>query len=175
PRLPSAQFRSPRAESEALRPRLPPDAADRRSRAGVPEPRQAPGVLDRSQEAVLVRRLREPRAPLHGRSERERLDATASAGVARSLVEDDEDDTATQLRRMQQRNDPRLQPGVAGGGRAVVHVVAEVGDDEREVGQPVPREVTRKPGERDDTRAPRTRADDVAEVEERVVLLRVAA
>ena len=76
---------------------------------------------------------------------------------------------------MQQRNDPGLQPGVAGGGRAVVHVVAEVGDDEREVGQPVPREVTRKPGERDDTRAPRTRADDVAEVEERVVLLRVAA
>src|SRR6185437_13386442 len=36
-------------------------------------------------------------------------------------------------------------------------------------------EVTRKLRERDDTRAPRTRADDVVEVEERVVLLRVAA
>src|SRR5207248_3079831 len=100
---------------------LPPDAADRRSRAGVPEPRQAPAVLDRSQEAVVVRRVREPRAPLHRRSECERLDATASAGVARPLVEDDEDDTATQLRGMQQRNDPGLQPGVAGGDRAVVH------------------------------------------------------
>ena len=56
-----------------------------------------------------------------------------------------------------------------------MHVVAEVRDHEGEVGKPVTGEVPREPGERDDAVAAGTRVDDVAEVEERVVLLRVPA
>src|SRR5207237_2827433 len=69
----------------------------------------------------------------------------------------------------------RLEPGVAGRHGAVVHVVAEVRDHEGEVGKPVTGEIPREPGERDDAVAAGTRVDDVAEVEERVVLLRVPA
>jgi hypothetical protein len=56
-----------------------------------------------------------------------------------------------------------------------VHVVAEVRDDEREVGQLVRGEVAGKLRERDDAVAARMRARHVPEVQERVVLLRVAA
>jgi hypothetical protein len=49
------------------------------------------------------------------------------------LVEDDEDRRAGEL---QQRRQEPLQPRVAGRDRAVVHVVAEIRDDECEVGQP---------------------------------------
>jgi hypothetical protein len=56
-----------------------------------------------------------------------------------------------------------------------VHVVAEVWDDEREVGQPMSFEVASEPREGNDAVASRARVGDVAKVEERVVLLRVAA
>ena len=84
-----------RTDSAPARGLLPlPDASDRRSGAREAEPRQAPGVLDRPQQAVVVRGPREPRAPAHGRAERERLDAATASRVARPLVEDDEDDAA---------------------------------------------------------------------------------
>ena len=111
----------------------------------------------------------------HRRAESEGFDAAAASGVARPLVEDDEDDSAPQLGRVQQRDDVLLEPRVAGRDRAVVHVVAEVRHHEREVRQPVPRQVAPELGERYDAVAACPGAGDVAEVEERVVLLRVAA
>jgi hypothetical protein len=123
----------------------------------------------------MVRRSREHGVRAHSRSERERLDVPAATGVARPLVEDDEDDTAPQLRRAQERHDMGLQPRVAGRDRAVVHVVAEVRDDEREVGEPVGPEVVGELGEGDDAVTARPRVGDVPEVEERIVLLRVPA
>jgi hypothetical protein len=56
-----------------------------------------------------------------------------------------------------------------------VHVVAEVRDHEREVREPVRGQIAAEPRERDDAVAACPRAGDVAEVEERIVLLRVAA
>src|SRR5207248_11441795 len=99
-----------------------PDAADRPPSPREAEPRQAPGVLDRAQEAVVVRCPREPRAAAHGRAEGKRLDPPATAGIARPLVDDDADDTAAQRARLQPRGDVRLEPRVAGCHRAVVHV-----------------------------------------------------
>ena len=56
-----------------------------------------------------------------------------------------------------------------------MHVVAEVRDDEGEVREPVAGKVAAEPREGDDAVAACPRAGNVAEVEERVVLLRVPA
>ena len=93
---------------------------------------------------------------------------------ARRLIGHDEDRAPRELRAPQQRRQEPPQPGVAGRDGAVVHVVAEVRRDERKGRQPAAREVAGELRQRDDTAKACPARDDVAKVEERHVLLRVA-
>ena len=70
--------------------------------------------------------------------------------------------------------DRSAEPGVADRDRAVVHRMAEIRDDEREVGQAACSKIRSEPCQRDDLRPPARTPGDVLEVRERVVLLRVA-
>ena len=74
---------------------------------------------------------RERRVPAHCASKYQRRNVVRRP----ALVEDDEDRGA---RLAEQRRDEPAKPCIAGRDGTAVHVVAEVGDDEREVGQ-VPR------------------------------------
>src|SRR5438105_14049616 len=106
--------------------------AHRRGGCGLAEGVQSPGVLNRSQQAVmrLVERRTQSRHTV-GRDDQGRDLATggvAAATCARgTLVPGDEQNPAVLERRGGEdaRNDVR-QPRVAGGDRAIVHVVAHV-------------------------------------------------
>src|SRR6266545_2243005 len=117
---------------------LPPDAGDR-SRAGrAAEQGQAPRLLDRPQEAVVVRDPAEANMRPNCGPDRERHDVPAAAGAGHTLVEGDEDHRAW---KPQQRSDGAAEPGVTHPDGAVVHRVAEVWHDEREARQALGRDV----------------------------------
>jgi hypothetical protein len=146
-----------------------PNAGDGSGARRAAEPRQPQAVLDRAQQPVMRDRRPEMRARPNERSERERRDP----GVSRvRFVEDDEHGGRREL---QQPRQEAPQPGIAGRHRAVVHVVAEIRDDERKGGQPPRGEVARELGERDDAAQPRGARQHSPKVDEGVVLLRVAA
>jgi hypothetical protein len=104
----------------------------------------------------------------HQRSDHDRGDPR----IARArLVEDDEDDGALEL---QQRRKEASKPAVAGRHRAVVHIVAQVRDDERKVGQAARLKVSPELTQRHDAPQASRPREHAPEVEERHVLLRVA-
>jgi hypothetical protein len=105
-------------------------------------------------------------------AERERRDVSASTLRRDSLVEDDEDNGARQRR---ERGDVPAEPRVARCNGAIVHVVAEIRNDERERRQYVCAEVGPQLRERDDVRPAFGARRNLGEVEERIVLLRVEA
>ena len=70
----------------------------------------------------------EHRVSTHSRTGNDESDVASAAGVACSFVEDDEDRCVFDA---EERGDEVAEPMVARRDRAVVHVVAEVGDDER--------------------------------------------
>ena len=155
-----ARGRSRRASRGRIpRARSLPDAADRRALCARTRAAAAPRVLDRAQRArsgsspsrtsrraapparARARRcgLRRPRRSSPRRRPRRRRRLAARASAASGTMS-------------------RPEPRIAGRDGAVVHVVAEVRDDEREVGQPVRGEVARELRERNDVVAPRMRA-----------------
>ena len=75
----------------------------------------------------------------------------ATTPLARgALVEDDEDGPVRERGAPEKRPQERGKPGVSGRDRAVVHVVAEVGNDETEVRKPTRRQISVERAERND-------------------------
>ena len=97
----------------------------------------------------------------HVLSDRQRGDVVVGIGVG--LVERHEQEAVVGARPLRVAVDVLRQPAVALGDRAVVHVVAEVGDEERHRGQ---RRVVRRHGRQRQVR----RGRDVTEVRPRTVL-----
>src|SRR6267378_4979094 len=84
---------------------LPPDSLNRRRGLRAGQTREAEGVLDRPQEAVVIRRPGEDGAGTNRAADGERDDAASPALARRPLVEDDEDDG---LRKREQGRDEVL-------------------------------------------------------------------
>jgi hypothetical protein len=75
----------------------------------------------------------------------------ATTSLARvALVEDDEDGSVPERGAPEKRPQKSSQPSVSGSDGAVVHVMAEVGNDETEVRQPTRREISVKCDKRND-------------------------
>ena len=100
---------------------------------------------------------------------------TTAPFVRDALVEHEEDDPVPECRVTQERAKEYPKPRVSGRDRAVVHVVAEVGNDQREVGEPTCGQISSERTERDDPTQAIGARDDVREIDEGVVLLRVAS
>ena len=108
----------------------------------------------------------------NSRAENERGYMAAAMRIRRSFVEDDEDGSA---REREQRRQLSAQPPISCTHRAVVHRVAQVRNDEHEVGQGLRALVRRQLRQRNDEPHAAGSVDDAAEVDERVVLLGVTA
>ena len=119
-----------------------------RPRRGSPKP-----VLDRPQEPVVRHRRRERSSPAG------RAGPSASAGTSDRTESDSSKMTKTALlaswRLRSSGGRKRAQPRVAGRDGTVVHVVAHVRHDEREVGQALGCQVARERRQRHDVPQPR--------------------
>src|SRR2546430_4728153 len=156
---------TPTTISVRLRMRSAPDVADRADRAGAAGATQAIDAFQCTQHGV-VRDVFGVCPGGHVRAVEQRRDAVAGAVVV--LVERHEQQAVVGLRPGGVRAEVVLQPGVAGRHGAVVHVVAQVRHDDRDLRQR--REVGREPAE------PQVaRRRDVREVHPRVVLAGVRA
>src|SRR5207253_6161622 len=113
---------------------------------------------------------REPRVRFHGAACDECRHMAAATRVRRSFVEYDED---RGVRQREQTWKLRVQPGITDTHGTVMHGVAEVGNDKGEVGEPARNEIRPQTSERHDVLQTSRASHDVAEVDERIVLLRV--
>ena len=143
--------------------------------SGGGHPSHAEGVLDGPQQRVVVveGRRRQGRRPA-GRDEQ-----GGYLVHAREVVlipgDDEERVLARECGAAKELRYLVLEPRVAGGDRAVMHVVAQIWCDEAEVGRGPRGEISRELGVRDDVRAAlRDVGLHVREVDKRVVLGRVA-
>ena len=134
----------------------------------MPERGQPESVLDGAQQCVVVEPLRRVRAGPDERPECEGRDLVSVRLVV--LVEDDEDDAVAKRAAPEKGLEKTVQPCVPGRHRTVVHVVAEIGHDEREIGESVPGKVACEVGERDDPAEPVRALQDVAKVKEGLCL-----
>src|SRR5262249_39619169 len=116
-----------------------PHSGNRRGRRRAPEQRKPPGLFDRAEKAVVIDPDGRGAVAPDERAGDDRGHASAATlSVPRArLVEDDEHDAAPKLTGAQERAGERGEPTIPGPYRAVVHVVTEIGDDEREARQPV--------------------------------------
>ncbi len=131
-RLRSGRVRGARLSSSARRL---PDPRDRRRPGRLAEPGKAPRVLDRPQQSVVIDGRGEAGAAPDRRPDGEGRDMTAAVRIGASFVERHEDDAPLHERALQHRVDEPGEPGVAGLDGAVVHGIAEVGNDQGEVGE----------------------------------------
>jgi hypothetical protein len=104
------------------------------------------------------------------RAKGKRRNTTASTDIRRPFVKHDEHHAVLQHGSTEERVDERAQPSVAGRDITVVHVVTEIGNDERKRRQASTANIGQEPAKRHDPLEPRRR-QVAPKVDERVVLL----
>ena len=104
------------------------------------------------------------------RPERKRCNTTASTDIRCPFIKHDEHHAVLQHGSTEQRLNECAQPSVARSDIAVVHIVTEIGNDERERRQASTANIGQEPAERHDPLEPRRR-QVATKVNEGVVLL----